>query len=49
MSNSLLTRLVRAADPTNVERHTWRAEDLASAVVAHIKQMLITRHGSALT
>ena len=49
MSNSLLTRIERAADPTNVERHTWRAEDLASAVVAHIKQMLVTRHGSALT
>lgn len=42
-------RLERAADPTNVERHTWRAEDLAGAVIGHIKQMLATRHGSSLT
>jgi len=49
LSNSLFTRLERAADPSNSERHTWRAEDLASAVVAHIKQMLVTRHGSSIT
>lgn len=49
MSNSLLTRLERAADPTNTERHTWRAGDLASAVVTHIKLMLVTRQGSAMT
>lgn len=49
MSNSLLTRIERAADPTNVERHTWRAEDLAGAVVRHLRQMLSTRQGSSLT
>ncbi len=49
VSNSLFTRLHRAADPTNTERHTWRSEDLASAVMRHLKQMLSTRHGSSLT
>ena len=46
---SLLTRLERAADPTNVERHTWKAEDTATAVMNHLRQMLATRAGSSLT
>lgn len=49
MSTSLLAKLERAADPTNVERHTWRAEDTAGAVVRHLRQMLATRQGSSLT
>lgn len=49
MSTSLLTKLERAADPNNTERHTWKMEDTASAVVRHIKQMLTTRHGSSIT
>lgn len=49
MSTSLLTKLERAADPNNTERHTWKAEDTASAVVRHIKQMLTTKHGSSIT
>ena len=49
MSNSLFKRLERAADPNNSERHTWRAEDLASSVVNHLKQMMSTRQGSSLT
>ncbi len=46
---SLLNRLERAADPNNVERHTWKAADLASDVIEHLKQMLSTRQGSSLT
>ncbi|MBL9027140.1 MAG: type VI secretion system baseplate subunit TssE [Myxococcales bacterium] len=42
-------RLARAADPTNVERHTWKANDLAADVMEHIKQLLSTRQGSSLT
>lgn len=49
MSNSLFTRLERGADPNNTERHTWRSEDLAGAVIRHLQQMLSTRHGSSLT
>ncbi len=49
MSNSLLTRIRRAADPGNTERHTWKAEDLASAVASHLRQLLSTRQGSSLT
>ncbi|NUP11509.1 MAG: type VI secretion system baseplate subunit TssE [Polyangiaceae bacterium] len=49
MSTSLFTKLERAADPTNNERHTWKSEDTASAVIRHIKQMLTTRHGSSIT
>ena len=49
MSTSLFKRLERAADPNNSERHTWRAEDLASSVVNHLKQMMTTRQGSSLT
>lgn len=45
----LLTRLERAADPNNVTRHTWKANDVAADVIAHLKQMLSTRHGSSLT
>jgi type VI secretion system protein len=49
VSNSLFTRVQRAADPHNTERHTWKTEDLAGAVVRHLKQMLTTRQGSSLT
>lgn len=46
---ALLTKLERAADPTNVERHTWKAQDTATAVAEHLRQMLTTRTGSSLT
>lgn len=46
---SLLSRLERAADPTNVERHTWKVVDTAGAVAEHLKQMLATKTGSSLT
>ena len=46
---SLLVRLARAADPTNVERHTWKVEDEGSAVVNHLRRMLTTKSGSAKT
>jgi type VI secretion system protein len=49
MSSSLFRKLEQAADPHNSERHTWRSEDQASAVVAHLRQMLTTRQGSAIT
>ena len=49
MSTSLLTKLERAADPNNTERHTWKSEDTAGAVVRHVKQMLTTRQGSSIT
>ena len=49
MSTSLFTKLQRAADPNNTERHTWKAEDVAGAVIRHLKQMLSTRQGSSLT
>lgn len=42
-------RIARAADPTNVERHTWKANDVATDVMEHIKQLLSTRQGSSLT
>lgn len=47
--SSLFVKLARAADPTNTERHTWKTEDTASAVVSHLRQMLHTRQGSSLT
>jgi type VI secretion system protein len=46
---SLLTRLERAADPTNVERHTWKADDQATAVIGHLKKMLATKAGTSKT
>ena len=45
----LFARLNQAADPTNVERHTWKAKDLAAEVMAHIEQLLSTRQGSSVT
>lgn len=45
----LFNRLNQAADPTNVERHTWKAKDLAADVMAHIQQLLSARQGSSLT
>lgn len=45
----MLTKLERAADPTNVERHTWKAHDTATAVAEHLRQMLTTKTGSSLT
>src|SRR5262245_2100354 len=48
MSTSLLTRLVRAADPHSNERHTWKGDDLESAIISHLTQMLNTRQGSSL-
>jgi type VI secretion system protein len=49
VSGSLLLKIQRAADPNNTERHTWKAEDLATAVIRHLKQMLATRQNSSLT
>ncbi len=49
MSNSLFTKLERAADPHSSERSAWRAEDLATSVVSHLRTMLSTRQGSSLT
>jgi type VI secretion system protein len=49
VSNSLFLKLERAADPNNTERHTWKAEDTAAAIIRHLKTMLSTRHGSSLT
>lgn len=46
---SLLTRIVHAADPHSSERHTWRDQDLESAIISHLKNMLNTRQGSSLT
>jgi len=46
---SLLIRLQRAADPTNVERHTWKAEDTGTSVVNHLRRMLNTKTGSSST
>lgn len=46
---ALLTKLERAADPTNVERHTWKAQDTATAVAEHLREMLTTKTGSSLT
>jgi len=46
---ALITKIERAADPTNVERHTWKAQDTATAVGEHLRQMLTTRTGSSLT
>lgn len=45
----LLTRLEHAADPNNLERHTWRDNDLEGAVSLHLSRMLNTRQGSCLT
>ncbi len=47
--SALLVRLARAADPTNVERHTWKAEDTAASVVAHLQTMLAAKTGGSLT
>jgi type VI secretion system protein len=49
VSNSLFARIQRAADPNNTERNTWKSEDIASAVIRHLKQMLETRQGGSLT
>lgn len=49
MSASLLTRLAHAADPHSTDRHTWRDQDLESAVVEHVRILLNTRAGSAPT
>jgi len=46
---SLLLRLTRAADPTNVERHTWKAEDAGTAVITHLRRMLSTKTGTSKT
>lgn len=46
---SLLTRIVHTADPHSSERHTWRDQDLESAIINHLKNMLNTRQGSSLT
>lgn len=46
---SLLTRLEHAADPNSIDRHTWRDNDVESAVTQHIVRMLNTRQGSCLT
>jgi type VI secretion system protein len=46
---SLFTRLAHAADPNSVERHTWRDDDVESAVAEHLRRMLNTRQGSCLT
>jgi type VI secretion system protein len=47
--SSLMSRLRRAADPLSNERAFVRGEDLESAVAEHLRQMLNTRAGSALT
>ena len=49
MAASLLMRLAHAADPNSTDRHTWRDQDLESAVVAHVSELLNTRAGSCLT
>lgn len=49
MAASLLTRIAHAADPHNLERHTWKDQDLEAAVIAHLVRMLNTRQGSSLT
>jgi type VI secretion system protein len=49
VSASLLTRIAHLADPTNVERHTWRDHDLDAAVATHLVNMLNTKQGSSLT
>src|SRR3954469_18160394 len=49
MAASLLTRLLHAADPNSLERHTWRDNDIESAVSQHLARMLNTRQGSCLT
>jgi len=46
---ALITKIERAADPTNVERYTWKAQDTATAVADHLRQMLMTKTGSSLT
>ncbi|MBW2529699.1 MAG: type VI secretion system baseplate subunit TssE [Deltaproteobacteria bacterium] len=46
---SLLDRLRRAADPHSSERAMYRGDDLESIVVEHLRRMLNTRQGSALT
>lgn len=47
--SSLLVRLSRAADPTNIERHTWKSEDTATSVINHLQHMLASRTGGSLT
>jgi type VI secretion system protein len=46
---SLLVRIRRAADPTNIERHTWKADDEGTAIIEHLRRMLSTKAGSAKT
>ncbi len=46
---SLLVRIARAADPTNVERHTWKAQDEGTAVIEHLRQMLRSKAGTSKT
>lgn len=49
MSSSLLSRIERAADPVSSDRYSRRDDDVESAVIAHLQQMLNTRQGSCLT
>jgi len=49
MTASLLTRIEHAADPLSAERHTWRDNDLESAVSKHLQRLFNTRQGSCLT
>ena len=46
---SLLTRIAQAADPHSSERHTYREHDVEAAVLRNVRQILNTRHGSALS
>jgi type VI secretion system protein len=46
---SLLRRLQRDADPTSAGRSYYRGEDLEAVVLDHLRMMLGTRMGSALT
>jgi type VI secretion system protein len=47
--SSLLRRLQRDADPTSAGRSYYRGEDLEAVVLDHLREMLGTRMGSALT
>ena len=49
MAKSLLRRIERAADPTSNERRYYRGDDLESAVVEHLKELLNTRRGASLS
>ena len=46
---SLLTRLMHAADPNNIERYTWKDNDIEAAISRHIAVLRNTRQGSSLT